>query len=233
MKKWMKIFGITIGVIIILGILFFLIDYQRVQKQEKPIFCFRNPYGIIAGGGTIEYLGFGYKVIEFHTLAGYNDIKIGSWFMDYNDFEDEMKSKEELQQNENIIEWNEITSNGVDEQKLIENVDVETLEKIATLFQGLAKEIEEKEKVDFQFVLNAGWYNYTLESSEFNEVLNMGNNALKPLYLIIYKSPNKGLYEYICSMALEKISKVEIDNWNNSKDFLEKFDKEVINSREI
>lgn len=219
-------------------IAFFVVDYNRVQKQEKPIFCIQNPAGAYEDGGTVEFFGLGYKVIDFHTRAGYDDIKIGSWFMDYNDFDAEMKVyemkfEEELQKNENIIKWNEITSKGVDEQKLIENVDVDTLERIATLFQELTKEIEEKEKEDSQFVLSAGWYNYTLESSQFNEVLNIGNKALKPLYLIIYKSNSKGLYEYICSMALEKISKVEIDNWNNSKDFLEKFNKEVINNREI
>lgn len=229
---------IIIGIMVVLGILFFVVDYNRVQKQEKPIFCIQNPAGIISDGGTTEYFGLGYKIIDFHTLAGYDDIKIGSWLMDYNDFDAEMKVyemkfEEELQKNENIINWNEITSMGVDEQKLIENVDVDTLERIATLFQELTEEIGEKEKEDSQFVLSAGWYNYTLESRQFNEVLNIGNNALKPLYLIIYKSPSAGLYEYICSMALEKISKVEIDNWNNSKDFLEKFNKEVVNSKEI
>ena len=32
--------------------------------------------------------------IDFHTLAGFDDIKIGSWFMDYNDFKEEMKAYE-------------------------------------------------------------------------------------------------------------------------------------------
>ena len=55
--------------------------------------------------GTIEYFGLGYKVIDFHTLAGFDDIKIGSWFMDYNDFKEEMKAyekkyKENLSANE-------------------------------------------------------------------------------------------------------------------------------------
>ena len=73
-------------------VIFFTVDYNRVQKQEKPIFCIQNPAGIISNGGTIEYFRIGYKVIDFHTLAGYDDIKIGSWFMDYNDFEEEMSS---------------------------------------------------------------------------------------------------------------------------------------------
>lgn len=94
MKKGLKILFIIIGIIIVLGIVFFVVDYNRVQKQEKPIFCIQNPAGVISDGGTIEYFGLGYKVIDFHTLAGFDDIKIGTWLMDYNDFEKEMKEYE-------------------------------------------------------------------------------------------------------------------------------------------
>lgn len=108
MKKGLKILFIIIGIIIVLGLVFFVVDYNRVQKQEKPIFCIQNPAGIISDGGTIEYFGLGYKVIDFHTLVGYDDVKIGSWFMDYNDFDEEMKEYEEkfeeaLRQNEDAI----------------------------------------------------------------------------------------------------------------------------------
>ena len=94
MKKMLKVIGIVLGIIVILGIVFFAIDYNRVQKQEKPIFCIRNPAGVIKDGGTIEYFGLGYKVIDFHTLAGFDDIKIGTWLMDYNDFQEEIKEYE-------------------------------------------------------------------------------------------------------------------------------------------
>ena len=40
-------------------------------------------------GGTIEYFGLGYKVIDFNMLNGYDEMKIGSWFMKYEDFENE------------------------------------------------------------------------------------------------------------------------------------------------
>ena len=95
MRKGLKKFFIIIGIIVVLGVVFFVVDYNRVQKQEKPIFCIQNPAGMINDGGTIEYFGLGYKVIDFHTLVGFDDIKIGSWFMDYNDFEEEMKKYEE------------------------------------------------------------------------------------------------------------------------------------------
>ena len=94
MKKLLKAIVVILGIIIILGIVFFTVDYNRIQKQEKPIFCIQNPAGMISDGGTIEYFGLGYKIIDFHTLAGYDDIKIGTWFMEYNDFEEEMGKEE-------------------------------------------------------------------------------------------------------------------------------------------
>lgn len=96
MKKGVKICFSIIGVIVILGIVFFVVDYNRVQKQEKPIFCIKNPAGEINDGGTVEYFGLGYKVIDFNTLAGFDDIKIGTWSMDYNDFEGERKAYEKI-----------------------------------------------------------------------------------------------------------------------------------------
>lgn len=92
MKKGIKVLFIVLGVIIILGLIFFAIDYNRVQKQEKPLFCIQYPAGVIKDGGTIEYFGLGYKVIDFNRLNGYDEIKIGSWFMKYEDFENEFNN---------------------------------------------------------------------------------------------------------------------------------------------
>ena len=89
MKKGIKIFFIALGIIIILGLIFFGVDYNRVKNGDNPIFCIRNLAGIYMDGGTVEYFGFGYKVIDFNMLNGYDEIKIGSWFMKYKDFENE------------------------------------------------------------------------------------------------------------------------------------------------
>ena len=104
MKVVSKIILVVVFLIIALAITFFIVDYNRVQKQERPMFCI-NPYGVIMDGGTIVYIGLGYKVIDFHTIAGFDDIKIGTWFMDYNDFAEEIKAyekkyDEEMQRNE-------------------------------------------------------------------------------------------------------------------------------------
>ena len=136
--------------------------------------------------------------------------------------------------NEENIGWDEITEEGVDEELLFQNVNIKDLEKISTLLQSLSAEIAQKEKEDINFYLSAGWYKYTLDSKQFNEVINMGKDAIKPLYLIIYKSPNQGSYEYICAMALSKLVNFDdvTDSWSTSKEFLEKFNQKVISNRE-
>ena len=138
------------------------------------------------------------------------------------------------EKNKENIEWNEITENGVNEELLLKNVDTKYLERIATLLQSLSAEIAQKEQEDIDFYLSAGWYKYTLESQQFNEVIKMGNDAIKPLYLIIYKSPNQGSYEYICAMALSKLVNFDnvTDSWSTSDEFLEKFNQKVISNRE-
>ena len=110
MKKALKVIGIILGIIIILGLIFFVVDYNRVKNNERPIFCISNPAGTISDGGTVKFFGLGYKVIDFHTLAGFDDIKIGTWFMDYNDFEEEMKAYEKIFE-ENLASSGELNRN--------------------------------------------------------------------------------------------------------------------------
>ena len=123
MKKILKVVVGILGIIVVLGIVFFTVDYNRVKNQEKPIFCIKDPAGVILDGGTIEYFGLGYKVIDFHTIAGFDDIKVGTWFMDYNDFEEEIKAyekkyKEKLLMNE---------ENNSDLENVIMKVDSTTI----------------------------------------------------------------------------------------------------------
>ena len=171
MKRGWKILFIIVGIVVILGIIFFAVDYNRVQKQEKPIFCIQNPAGVISDGGTIEYFGLGYKVIDFHTLAGFDDIKIGTWLMDYNDFEKEMKEyekkfEEELQKDNRNQESNI--------NNKVTTIDIQTT--------GLSSETSIKK--------------YTLNQEEIYEIFNIIDNLTfsnetcdgLPTYYIKYNS---------------------------------------------
>ena len=91
MKKGLRIVTIILAIIVILGLITFGVDYTRAKEGKNPIFCIKHPGGVIMDGGTTEYFGLGYKFIDFHTLAGFDDVKIVTWAMQYEDFEEEMK----------------------------------------------------------------------------------------------------------------------------------------------
>ena len=42
MKKILKVVVGILGIIVVLGIVFFMVDYNRVKNREKPIFCIQN-----------------------------------------------------------------------------------------------------------------------------------------------------------------------------------------------
>ena len=105
MKKIVKTIGVIIGILIILGIIFFAIDYNRAKNNEQPMFCVQIDEA--NDGGTKVYLGLGYKVIDFNTLSGFDDVKIGTWFMNYEDFNDEIKKyNEEFEKKQYLEEKN-------------------------------------------------------------------------------------------------------------------------------
>lgn len=85
-KTFLKIvsFVLTLLIIIlVLGLIFFGVDYYRVKNNELPIFCIKR--STLLDGGTNIYYGLGYQVIDYNKLSGYDKIHIGSWFMQYED----------------------------------------------------------------------------------------------------------------------------------------------------
>lgn len=169
MKKWVKIVLIILVIILILGIVFFVIDYNRVQKQERPIFCISNPAGTYMDGGTVEYWGLGYKVIDFHTLAGFDDIKIGTWFMNYNDFDEEIKEyenkfREQLQENQDNTEGDTFSA-------IIKEIR-EANDTTTVLVEGLeSNDINHRGEFDFSIDSDTEllWNNTKIEISDLKE----------------------------------------------------------------
>jgi hypothetical protein len=142
--------------------------------------------------------------------------------------------KQEKDTTENLaIEWDEITEDGVDEDLLCENMDADTLEYVAAELQTLVEEEAEAEQENPVIVLTEGWVR-VFKSEHYANVLGLGNQAMKPLYWIIYKSSNAGQYEYICAYALYEISGYDFTDengcltWSNSKEFLNVFNEQII-----
>ena len=142
-------------------------------------------------------------------------------------------NEDKVDRNEDIV-WDEVTENGVNEELLLKNIDEKTLTFIAQQFQDICKKIGEKEKKDKFYWLKGEWYHDVMDSKQYHNVILLGNKAMKPLFLIIYKSPIAGLYEWICSKALTEISGFDFSNenngagWGNSKEFLEMFIDRVL-----
>lgn len=135
-----------------------------------------------------------------------------------------------------FLSWLEITEDGVNEELFWENLDKEVLEAVATELQALVEEEVEAEQANPEILITEGWTR-VFDSQQYNKVLNMGESAMKPLYWIIYKSPNAGMYEYICATALYELSGCDFTNedgsltWTNSKEFLDRFNEKILSDR--
>ena len=92
--KNVKLFLKILLFIILIWTIIFLVDYIRVKNEKVPIFCIKDESSRVADGGTIQYYGLGYKVIDFNRINGFDKIKIGTYFMDYEDFKSEFEKYE-------------------------------------------------------------------------------------------------------------------------------------------
>lgn len=214
MKKILKVVVGILGIIVVLGIVFFTVDYNRVKNQKKPIFCIKSPAGGIMDGGTIEYLGLGYKVIDFHTIEGFDDIKIGTWFMDYNDFEEEIKAyekkyKEKLLMNE---------ENNSDLENVIMKVDSITIKPTSIsiiIINNNDNEIGYDEEYKIQKNINGEWkYLDYLPNTSWNDIayiIKANSQTTKKLNLEnTYGELGKGTYRIIKTMFSENGKKTDI-----------------------
>ena len=94
--KFVNLFLKMLIYILLVWTTIFLVDYIRVKNEKVPIFCIKSESSRIADVGTIEYYGIGYKVIDFNSIDGFNKMKIGTYFMDYEDFQSEFEEYENM-----------------------------------------------------------------------------------------------------------------------------------------
>ena len=145
-----------------------------------------------------------------------------------------MESQETVE--DDSLSWPEITKDGINEELFVENLDTEVLEAVAAEFQTLVEEEVEAERANPEIVITEGWTR-VFKSRQYEKVLNMGESAMKPLYWIIYKSSNAGMYEHICATALYELSGYDFTDedgsltWNNSKEFLDRFNEKILSDR--
>lgn len=89
MKKIIKlVIAIIVSLAIISGVMI-LVDCSSIKSEKEPIFAKMS--AALNDGGTVIYTGFGYKIIDFHMLNGYDETKVGTLFTKPEDFSEEYK----------------------------------------------------------------------------------------------------------------------------------------------
>ena len=68
-------------IVLLIFVLFISIDIIRVHNNLVPIFCITA--GTHLDGGTKEYIGLGYKIIDYNKIDGYSGYKVGTWLLNY------------------------------------------------------------------------------------------------------------------------------------------------------
>lgn len=71
-----------INVLIIMAIVFGSIDKTRLENGKNPIFSFKIATHL--DGGTQEYIGLGYKIIQYPRNR-MDIVDIGTWLLQYKD----------------------------------------------------------------------------------------------------------------------------------------------------
>ncbi len=78
---------ISMAIFLIVWIVFFSTDYNRIKSKKSPIFCL--PVAMYKDGGSVDYLGLFYKVernvVDFYKAtkkeAGGFEYSISPWFV--------------------------------------------------------------------------------------------------------------------------------------------------------
>lgn len=143
LRKKTKIIYTILIIIALIAIVTAITDYIRFKQNKKPIFAINT--GTYKDGGTKEYLGLGYKVIDFNSISGNNDMKFSSWFTWFSRPDD---------LDEDILEYNKRKELDVDKLMILENLDIITAKekelpsnpnKFIELQKDLYNQIKEKE----------------------------------------------------------------------------------------
>lgn len=76
--KTKKIIFIILGIFVLCAI-FLFIDVLMLENGKTPIFSIC--YATLQDGGTKNYIGLGYTIMDYNILGGFNGYKVGFWII--------------------------------------------------------------------------------------------------------------------------------------------------------
>lgn len=81
-KRTIKKLLTIVLILIVLIVTVFCADIYKVLNNEEPIFSIKR--SIYEDGGTIEYIGFGYKIFKIRRIEySVDEVKFGTIFSSY------------------------------------------------------------------------------------------------------------------------------------------------------
>lgn len=224
--------------------------YKDNEDKYAVLYYYQQMFGVCGTGRTSEQIelengikatiGYYYgrdiwEDISFYETNKY--IAIINYRLDKTESEEVINFVKTINITENGNKWDEITQNGVDEELLFKNIDIDVLERVAANLQSAMDEELKEEQENPEILITEGWTRI-FNKEQYKEVISIGKPAMKPLYWILYKSENNGEYEYICAKALQEISGIGAGisedgtkEWVNGKEYLELFTKEIVNQK--
>ena len=218
-----KITKIIVIVIVTLLILLVIDTIQAKVFNNGIVIKITEEYN----GGTLTKLNKGVLVATYFCSNGAKKT-IFKW-ENYTCPSSEA-AEENNSNKQNEISWEEITEDGINEELLLQNIDVDILNQIGSELQTLVNEAYAEERANPEIIVTEGWARI-LAYDRFKRVVDIGVPAMKPLYLIIYKSSNRGVYEYLCAYALYQISGYDFF-WSTTDEFMEKFNEQILKEKQ-
>ncbi len=184
MKRFFKcIFVLIFLTVCTLGILF-LIDYSRASEGKAPLFCIKD--SDVNDGGTVIYSGVFYKVIDYHKTINYqqniyyDDVKIGTYGMKYEDYESEWnKLLDEYKEKEYVPVSTDQQSSIKDVKSGIVINSLENAADIDALIDQIEFKNDSQVDADFQYELFVSSKNTTYALGYFEENEEIKGGLLK------------------------------------------------------
>ena len=123
-------------------------------------------------------------------------------------------------------DWSDLTADGLDEDAFLPKLDTACLQDVAAKLQSLVEEEVAEEEKDRDLILSEGPARI-FQKEQYRAVIGMGERAAMPLYYILYRSPNDGMYEYLCAVALSELTGLDFMDasgdhyaWTSGKGYL-------------
>ncbi|MFC4770327.1 hypothetical protein [Effusibacillus consociatus] len=111
-----------------------------------------------------------------------------------------------------------------------QNTSASIEKKIDNNFASIAQKINKEISLRSELASSSNPYDYIQGNDDFNEIINLGNDALPYLHKKLSRSEHDGLQEYITAIAIERIAKVDLkktSQWETAKDFNSKWKKHL------